>query len=146
MGYKYNSFKKSFAKNRKPGSKPSSFNARASSLQLSSSHGSRSTVVSCRSTNSVCEKSEEKLLEVIGKSRLDWKSLQTPASLPITTDHDPNTNLFDQVHHYSRISEDISSDVRSVKELLLEFVNQRLCQGFQIVKDPEIIMSKKKRN
>jgi len=182
--YKYNSFKKSFAKNRKPGSKPSSFNARASSLQLSSSHGSRSTVVSCRSTNSVCEKSEEKLLEVIGKSNgsstdvsanrpkqqpregmlwawglsgdlqwtpdidtgLDWKSLQTPASLPITTDHDPNTNLFDQVHHYSRISEDISSDVRSVKELLLEFVNQRLCQGFQIVKDPEIIMSKKKRN
>ncbi|XP_039257201.2 GATOR1 complex protein DEPDC5-like [Styela clava] len=94
-------------------------------------------------------------------STVDWKSLRSPACLPITNDYFPSkqrlhTDYTEQSYtlipdhedsQYDGVSEGLlntdsdqctgwqaqSSSPVATKEIFLELVNQRLCQGFQLV-------------
>ncbi|XP_076800550.1 GATOR1 complex protein DEPDC5-like isoform X1 [Clavelina lepadiformis] len=88
---------------------------------------------------------------------LDWKSLKCPACLPITTDYCPNQHHLQNAYTeqaYNLVPDEITSHndksmaddtakakqnyndrgSRNSKEIFLELINQRLCQGFQIIK------------
>ncbi|KAI8613277.1 hypothetical protein BC830DRAFT_1193049 [Chytriomyces sp. MP71] len=73
-----------------------------------------------------------------------WKSLSTPASLPISTDYFPSQS--ELVHQYTENTytvtpddeinpyQDISSnELQRVEALLMELISQRISQGFQII-------------
>lgn len=77
-----------------------------------------------------------------------WKSLTTPACLPLTTDYFPsNEELVTSYNHYMytvSASEDTNlyqagdqnlSEHVKTKHLLIEMLSQRLAQGFQIIVD-----------
>ena len=76
---------------------------------------------------------------------MDWKSLTTPASLPITTDYFPDAHSFVHdyvVNEYELIPDEVIGDInterspleakslnRSNEEIYTEFISQRLAQG-----------------
>lgn len=77
-----------------------------------------------------------------------WKSLATPACLPLTTDYFPsNEELARRYNHYMytvSASEDTNlyqagdrnlSEHKKTENLLIEMLSQRLAQGFQIIVD-----------
>lgn len=77
-----------------------------------------------------------------------WKSLTTPACLPLTTDYFPsNEELARRYKHYMytvSASEDTNlyqagdrslSEHKKTENLLIEMLSQRLAQGFQIIVD-----------
>ncbi|KAI8354026.1 hypothetical protein BD560DRAFT_407914, partial [Blakeslea trispora] len=77
-----------------------------------------------------------------------WKSLTTPACLPLTTDYFPsNEELARRYNHYMytvSASEDANlyqagdrslSEHKKTENLLIEMLSQRLAQGFQIIVD-----------
>ncbi|RCH99926.1 vacuolar membrane-associated protein iml1, partial [Rhizopus stolonifer] len=77
-----------------------------------------------------------------------WKSLTTPACLPLTTDYFPsNEELARRYNHYMytvSASEDTNlyqagdrnlSEHKKTENLLIEMLSQRLAQGFQIIVD-----------
>ncbi|KAG2194867.1 hypothetical protein INT47_002661 [Mucor saturninus] len=77
-----------------------------------------------------------------------WKSLATPACLPLTTDYFPsNEELATRYDHYMytvSASEDTNlyqagdrslSEHKKTENLLIEMLSQRLAQGFQIIVD-----------
>lgn len=77
-----------------------------------------------------------------------WKSLTTPACLPLTTDYFPSdkelSSLYNHYMYTVSASEDANlyqagdrnlSERIKTKHLLLEMLSQRLAQGFQIIVD-----------
>ncbi|XP_037068810.1 LOW QUALITY PROTEIN: GATOR complex protein Iml1-like [Pollicipes pollicipes] len=75
---------------------------------------------------------------------VDWKSLTTPACLPITTDYFPDERSLQKDYlltEYSILPDDINSPEDagaahrqlSTREVFTEMVSQRLCQGFQLI-------------
>nr|CAB3237409.1 DEP domain-containing protein 5-like [Phallusia mammillata] len=87
---------------------------------------------------------------------LDWKSLKCPACLPITTDYHPTyahlrsacteQSYFLVPDDGEPCTEDDDTkqeskkpclEIRSSKEVFQELINQRLCQGFQIIKQTQ---------
>ncbi|XP_043241781.1 GATOR complex protein Iml1-like isoform X2 [Amphibalanus amphitrite] len=76
---------------------------------------------------------------------VDWKSLTTPACLPITTDYFPDERSLQKdyfLFEYSILPDDVGGCAEDVggahrqlttREVFTEMVSQRLCQGFQLV-------------
>ncbi|ORX53581.1 hypothetical protein DM01DRAFT_1383596 [Hesseltinella vesiculosa] len=77
-----------------------------------------------------------------------WKSLATPACLPLTTDYFPSNDELKALYtHYMytvSASEDVNlyqagdrslSELKKTEILLTEMISQRLAQGFQIIVD-----------
>ena len=78
---------------------------------------------------------------------VDWKSLATPASLPITTDYVPDDRVLlnDYVfNEYEIVPEDILAEATQQRspiqktqlgneEVFMELISQRLAQGFQLI-------------
>ncbi|ESO91451.1 hypothetical protein LOTGIDRAFT_153895 [Lottia gigantea] len=95
---------------------------------------------------------------------VDWKSLTTPASLPITTDFFPDSHSLHNdyvVSDYNLLPDDINSDYWikpastedekfyrqepiTTVQVFKELVNQRLAEGFQLIisNGPKVISSK----
>jgi len=75
---------------------------------------------------------------------VDWKSLITPASLPVTTDYFPGMTSIRrdyQITNYEMKPDEFQADKHlpndaaplGIVEVFLEMVSQRLAQGFQVV-------------
>ncbi|KAI8098681.1 uncharacterized protein BX664DRAFT_288302 [Halteromyces radiatus] len=77
-----------------------------------------------------------------------WKSLATPACLPLTTDYFPSNEelklLYNHYMYTVSASEDVNlyqagdrnlSELKKTEILLTEMISQRLAQGFQIIVD-----------
>ncbi|KAI8062508.1 hypothetical protein BC940DRAFT_261795 [Gongronella butleri] len=77
-----------------------------------------------------------------------WKSLATPACLPLTTDYFPSNDelklLYTHYMYTVSASEDVNlyqagdrnlSELKKTEILLTEMISQRLAQGFQIIVD-----------
>lgn len=86
--------------------------------------------------------------EICDEPVVHWKSLATPACLPLTTDYFPsNEELALRYNHYMytvSASEDTNlyqagdrnlSEHKKTENLLIEMLSQRLAQGFQIIVD-----------
>ncbi|XP_050411212.1 GATOR complex protein Iml1 isoform X2 [Patella vulgata] len=95
---------------------------------------------------------------------VDWKSLTTPASLPITTDFFPDSHSLHYdyvVSDYNLLPDDINSDYWikpastedekfyrqepiTTVQVFRELINQRLAEGFQLIlfNNPKIITQK----
>lgn len=75
---------------------------------------------------------------------MKWKSLCSPAAVPLTTEYFPTRNQFDSEYQRQPYSvsqnadDDLTEDTRSRDELLRELVGLRLSQGFQIVVGPAV--------
>ncbi|KAJ3396155.1 vacuolar membrane-associated protein iml1 [Lobulomyces angularis] len=66
-------------------------------------------------------------------SLMYWKSLLTPACLPLTTDFFPSNELLKTYEEYAyTIYPDSGNENNRVEDLLIELVSQRLSQGFQL--------------
>ncbi|XP_073685400.1 GATOR1 complex protein DEPDC5 [Garra rufa] len=76
---------------------------------------------------------------------VDWKSLTTPACLPLTTDYFPDRQTlqndytegcYDLLPHTDMERRDDESPVMSAHQVFEEFICQRLMQGYQIIVQP----------
>ncbi|GBG30153.1 Vacuolar membrane-associated protein IML1, partial [Hondaea fermentalgiana] len=68
--------------------------------------------------------------------RLNWKSLQSPGILPLTTDYLPDISVFTQYtrNSYSLTMAEINnSGYETYEDLIMEMVCQRLSQDFQLI-------------
>ena len=77
---------------------------------------------------------------------VDWKSINFPACLPITTDYFPDKNAFHNdyvVNQHELVPEELNADYQprspmqkgplTTREVFLELISQRLAQGFQLI-------------
>ena len=77
---------------------------------------------------------------------VDWKSINFPACLPITTDYFPDKRTFENdyvVNQHRLVPDELNADYQprspmqksplSTREVFLELVSQRLAQGFQLI-------------
>ena len=77
---------------------------------------------------------------------VDWKSINFPACLPITTDYFPDKSAFHNdyvVNQHELVPEELNADYQprspmqkgpmTTREVFLELVSQRLAQGFQLI-------------
>ncbi|XP_011614624.1 GATOR complex protein DEPDC5 isoform X2 [Takifugu rubripes] len=73
---------------------------------------------------------------------VDWKSLTTPACLPLTTDYFPDRQTlqndytegcYDLLPHSDLDRREEEATVRTASEVFEEFICQRLMQGYQII-------------
>lgn len=84
----------------------------------------------------------------LGDVLVHWRSLTTPACLPLTTDYFPSNEELKMFYNHYMYTVSASEDVnlyqagdRSLSEhkktanLLMEMISQRLAQGFQIIVD-----------
>ncbi len=75
---------------------------------------------------------------------MKWKSLCSPAAVPLTSEYFPSKAQFDaeyerQPYNVSQnFDEEMLEEPRSRDELLRELVSLRFCQGFQIVVGPAV--------
>ena len=86
-----------------------------------------------------------RLAQARHSSTIDWKSLCTPACLPLTTDFFPTEDdlrNYYQEYTYtvnpaddSVYQDDSDNERRKVEALLTELISQRLAQGFQLITD-----------
>ncbi|XP_061588667.1 GATOR1 complex protein DEPDC5 isoform X4 [Cololabis saira] len=76
---------------------------------------------------------------------VDWKSLTTPACLPLTTDYFPDhrtlqndytEGCYDLLPHSDLERRDDDAPVMSASQVFEEFICQRLMQGYQIIVQP----------
>uniref|UniRef100_A0A672N326 DEP domain containing 5, GATOR1 subcomplex subunit n=1 Tax=Sinocyclocheilus grahami TaxID=75366 RepID=A0A672N326_SINGR len=76
---------------------------------------------------------------------VDWKSLTTPACLPLTTDYFPDRQTlqndytegcYDLLPHTDLERRDDESPVMTAHQVFEEFICQRLMQGYQIIVQP----------
>uniref|UniRef100_A0A8C7TYD6 DEP domain containing 5, GATOR1 subcomplex subunit n=1 Tax=Oncorhynchus mykiss TaxID=8022 RepID=A0A8C7TYD6_ONCMY len=76
---------------------------------------------------------------------VDWKSLTTPACLPLTTDYFPEwqtlqndytEGCYDLLPHTDLERRDDEAPVMSAPQVFEEFICQRLMQGYQIIVQP----------
>ncbi|KAM6984843.1 GATOR1 complex protein DEPDC5 [Aplochiton taeniatus] len=76
---------------------------------------------------------------------VDWKSLTTPACLPLTTDYFPDRQAlqndytegcYDLLPHTDLERRDDEAPVMSAPQVFEEFICQRLMQGYQIIVQP----------
>ncbi|XP_053293163.1 GATOR complex protein DEPDC5 isoform X5 [Pleuronectes platessa] len=76
---------------------------------------------------------------------VDWKSLTTPACLPLTTDYFPDRQAlqndytegcYDLLPHSDLERREDESPVMSASQVFEEFICQRLMQGYQIIVQP----------
>ncbi|KAG9329768.1 hypothetical protein JZ751_029705, partial [Albula glossodonta] len=76
---------------------------------------------------------------------VDWKSLTTPACLPLTTDYFPDRQTlqndytegcYDLLPHTDLDRRDDESPVMTAPQVFEEFICQRLMQGYQIIVQP----------
>ncbi|KAM6990269.1 GATOR1 complex protein DEPDC5 isoform 4-T4 [Tautogolabrus adspersus] len=76
---------------------------------------------------------------------VDWKSLTTPACLPLTTDYFPDRQTlqndytegcYDLLPHSDLERREDESPVMSASQVFEEFICQRLMQGYQIIVQP----------
>ncbi|XP_020502676.1 GATOR1 complex protein DEPDC5 isoform X3 [Labrus bergylta] len=76
---------------------------------------------------------------------VDWKSLTTPACLPLTTDYFPERQTlqndytegcYDLLPHSDLERREDESPVMSASQVFEEFICQRLMQGYQIIVQP----------
>ncbi|TRY65307.1 hypothetical protein DNTS_015453 [Danionella cerebrum] len=76
---------------------------------------------------------------------VDWKSLTTPACLPLTTDYFPDRQTlqndytegcYDLLPHTDLERRDDETPVMSAHQVFEEFICQRLMQGYQIIVQP----------
>ncbi|KAM9322543.1 GATOR1 complex protein DEPDC5 isoform 3-T5 [Pholidichthys leucotaenia] len=77
---------------------------------------------------------------------VDWKSLTTPACLPLTTDYFPDRQMlqndytegcYDLLPHSDLERRDDEAPVMSASQVFEEFICQRLMQGYQIIVQPK---------
>lgn len=77
---------------------------------------------------------------------VDWKSINFPACLPITTDYFPDKSAFHNdyvVNQHELVPEELNADYQprspmqkgplTTREVFLELISQRLAQGFQLI-------------
>ncbi|SPQ19971.1 d29bd432-270a-490a-aade-3e62068e6c94 [Thermothielavioides terrestris] len=75
---------------------------------------------------------------------MKWKSLCSPAAVPLTTEYFPSKAQFEaeyerQPYNVSQnLDDELLEEPRSRDELLRELVSLRFCQGFQIVVGPAV--------
>ena len=74
---------------------------------------------------------------------LKWKSLCSPASVPLTTEYFPtkyqlDTEYQQNAYNITRNTDDELSEVPKTEEFLRELVGLRLAQGYQIVTGPAV--------
>jgi DEP domain-containing protein 5 len=79
-----------------------------------------------------------------GTSITNWKSLTTPACLPLTTDFFPTDDELKQLYSENTYTvtpaddanpyqDDSANEMERVEALLVELISQRLSQGFQLI-------------
>ncbi|XP_072570483.1 GATOR1 complex protein DEPDC5 isoform X2 [Paramormyrops kingsleyae] len=78
---------------------------------------------------------------------VDWKSLTTPACLPLTTDYFPDRQAlqndytegcYDLLPHTDMERRDDDAPVMTAPQVFEEFISQRLMQGYQIIVQPSV--------
>lgn len=72
----------------------------------------------------------------LNRSTMKWKSLCSPAALPLTTEHFPTADQLQneyQENPYVISQNEDDDNGRNREELVREMISQRLAQGFQIV-------------
>ncbi|KAL2200584.1 hypothetical protein P885DRAFT_28691 [Corynascus similis CBS 632.67] len=75
---------------------------------------------------------------------MKWKSLSSPAAVPLTTEYFPSKTQFEteyerQPYNVSQnLDDELQEEPRSRDELLRELISLRLVQGFQIVVGPAV--------
>lgn len=75
---------------------------------------------------------------------MKWKSLCSPAAVPLTTEYFPSKEQFDREYQrqpYSvaqDLDDDMSEEPRSRQEFLRELISLRFSQGFQVVIGPAV--------
>ena len=80
---------------------------------------------------------------------VDWKSINFPACLPITTDYFPDKRTFNNdyvVNEHTLVPDELNADFQprspmqkaplTNREVFLELISQRLAQGFQLIISP----------
>lgn len=78
---------------------------------------------------------------------MKWKSLCSPAAVPLTTEYFPTRAQLDseyQRHPYNvsqDVDDELNEEVKSRGELLRELVGMRFSQGFQVIIGPSIAKS-----
>ncbi|RPA74109.1 hypothetical protein BJ508DRAFT_40208 [Ascobolus immersus RN42] len=77
----------------------------------------------------------------LNRSTMKWKSLCSPAALPLTTEHFPTAEQLQneyQENPYVISQNEDDDNGRNREELVREMISQRLAQGFQIVVGPAV--------
>ncbi|KAJ1333238.1 SEA/GATOR complex protein SEA1/DEPDC5 [Microdochium nivale] len=77
-------------------------------------------------------------------SVMKWKSLSSPAAVPLTTEYFPAKEQFDteyQRQPYTvsqNLDDEYGDEIRSREDLLRELINARFAHGFQVVVGPSV--------
>ncbi|KAG9342542.1 hypothetical protein JZ751_015921 [Albula glossodonta] len=112
---------------------------RGSSFEDSSSGSPDPTIIIIIIINNIIKSNDGNEMGV------DWKSLTTPACLPLTTDYFPDRQTlqndytegcYDLLPHTDLDRRDDESPVMTAPQVFEEFICQRLMQGYQIIVQP----------
>uniref|UniRef100_A0A673XDV7 DEP domain containing 5, GATOR1 subcomplex subunit n=1 Tax=Salmo trutta TaxID=8032 RepID=A0A673XDV7_SALTR len=115
------------------------------SLLITSSQIARSIVTEPQSPASLLLSAPPTVPSFCCTVGVDWKSLTTPACLPLTTDYFPEwqtlqndytEGCYDLLPHTDLERRDDEAPVMSAPQVFEEFICQRLMQGYQIIVQP----------
>lgn len=75
---------------------------------------------------------------------MKWKSLCSPAAVPLTTEYFPTKAQFESEYHRQpynvsqNADDELAEEPKSRDEMLREMISLRFCQGFQVVVGPAV--------
>ncbi|KAK1776089.1 hypothetical protein QBC45DRAFT_228926 [Copromyces sp. CBS 386.78] len=75
---------------------------------------------------------------------MKWKSLCSPAAVPLTTEYFPTKAQFESEYHRQpynvsqNADDELAEELKSRDEMLREMISLRFCQGFQVVVGPAV--------